>query len=496
VTGQADTHGSNGGELAPMIIQLLALIGAVVKGWTDISGRFSRIRQFERDTGGLQASFRFLYQVPQYVNVALLVCLISGALAALLGGLMTGVVPGVSLPGSSTIFGRVCAAIYSSGWLLVIAAAALFASIYFDLVARLFLRAAGALSLVPTAQLEERFGPEGRSVGWYQAKEFVNSGSAAQPLALNGDGIDRVVGAVYASLREQGATGTDRAATPAGSASVKGNIALFACIFEQIDNDLRLPRRKLDQFYSAFDDVSQKCSFFEPAALLAIADGSRFLDELRSKLDVALKTRSEPLLPNIPASNDDIVNAFNLLKKNYKCDVTNIPKRNWLRFASPAYGMYRRASMFPRLNNDTMRPQFVKLCLRWGAIELDLIPGFSPAFSQNTAWDLLNNGAISTLAETKEVVFAGAINRPIARLAAQSVIQKTADAVEKDETLMQQRLGLALSDLTPEKRRWLVEQEVDTTLWRIGRNHLKEAQAAEWKGPWSWKFVDDVARRI
>jgi hypothetical protein len=479
-----------------MIIQLLALISAVVKGWTDISGRFSRLRQFKRDAGDLEVSFRILYEVPQYVNVALLACLIAGALAALLGGLMTGVVPGVSLPGSSTVFGRVFAAIYSSGWLLVLAAAVLLASIYFDVVSRLFLRAARAFSLVPTALLEDRFGPEGRSVGWYQAKEFVNNGSAAQPLALNADGIDRVVGAVYTSLREQGASGTDRAPTPAGSASVKGNIALFGCIVEQIDNDLKLPRRKFDQFYSAFDDVSQKYSFFEPGAMLAIADGQRFLEELRSKLDVALKARSEPVLPNIPASNDDIAKAFELLKKKYACDVTNLPKREWIKFASPAHGMYRRASMFPRLNNDTMRPQFVKLCLRWGAIELDLIPGFSPGFSQAIAWDLLNNGAISTLAETKDVVFAGPIYRPTARLAAQSVVRKTADAVEKDETLMQQSLGIVLSDHTPERRRWLVEQEVDTTLWRVSRNHLKEAQAAEWKGPWSWKFVDDVARRI
>jgi len=42
----------------------------------------------------------------------------------------------------------------------------------------------------------------------------------------------------------------------------------------------------------------------------------------------------------------------------------------------------------------------------------------------------------------------------------------------------------------------MIEQEVDTTLWRQARASFQAAKAASWKDSWRWKLDDDVARRL
>ncbi|HKI15929.1 MAG TPA: hypothetical protein VKA12_13165 [Roseiarcus sp.] len=443
----------------------------------------------------MELSFRLLYWVPQIANSVIFLFLVFGALLALIGGLMGGVVPQLQLPGAETSIGHALIGIYRLGWVLVLAGALAGVVVTLDVFARIELFATSVISGLPIRGLEGRFGTDGRSAGWVQAREFVRNGSNAWPLYLDNNGIDRVVASVHERMITEGAMGTDRASTPHGFPSIRGNIALFGCILEQAETDLKAPYRKWDLYYGAFDDVSQASNLFDPAVLLDNSNGNIFWQRLRAELNSALLARAEPSLTSAPVAQEDVAKAFDLLKQRFHCDVTKLASR-FPPFASPAWGAYRRAEQFPRLSGDVMRPQFVKLLLRWEAIPFIGGESFTPAFSKTIAWYLLDNGAFKPLSDAKELVFQGPVNRKIARMAVAEVSSRVAAALAHLDPNAAPNLLPGLQTCTPERRRWMIEQEVDTTLWRQARASFQAAKAASWKDSWRWKLDDDVARRL
>jgi hypothetical protein len=81
-------------------------------------------------------------------------------------------------------------------------------------------------------------------------------------------------------------------------------------------------------------------------------------------------------------------------------------ERNIIPFGSKAYGLLQRARYFPKLGDDRMGPQFVKLCLRFGAVEIGERDRLTPAFSASIGWFLLNCEAITALQEVKSTAAA------------------------------------------------------------------------------------------
>ncbi len=491
-TGAASSPG-----LAPLAGQIFTLVGASVAGWTALSGRYRRMRKFEIDVGGLEIAFRALYQLPLVINSLIFVVLVCGAVAALFGGLLSGAVPGAQLNGADTQLGRAVERVYELGWVLVIGGVLAGVIVWFDLVARMFLFATRAVSLLPIPGVEGRFGPDGYSAGWLQAREFVRNGSDAQPLGIASRGVDRVVDDVQARLIEEGATGTDRAPTPSGSPAVRANIALFGCVIERLESELKSPRRKWDQFYGAFDDVSRSRNLFDPVVLSEINSGKAFVARLRSELDPVLEKRNEPKLTTAPVVEDDLAATFNLLKQRFHCDTTAMAHR-WPAFASPAWGMYKRAGLFSALGRGAMRGQFVKLAIRWGALPMPSGPArpWGSGVTDGIGWFMLEKGAIVPLVDVKEVVFRGPINRPIAAIAMSEVIRRTAAAIDSRPPESAPKLLPDLQGYTATERRWMIEQETDTTLWRLARATRQSGDAALWKNGWRWKLDDHVARRL
>ena len=109
---------------------------------------------------------------------------------------------------------------------------------------------------------------------------------------------------------------------------------------------------------------------------------------------------------------------------------------------------------------------------------------------------MLEKGAIVPLVDVKEVVFRGPINRPIAAIAMSEVIRRTAAAIDSRPPESAPKLLPDLQGYTATERRWMIEQETDTTLWRLARATHQSGDAALWKNGWRWKLDDHVARRL
>jgi len=482
--------------IAPLLGNIVVAVGGAVTAWSTLSTRFQRVQRFDTDTGGGEMSFRIFYLVPQYLNALLFIALILIASIATLGGLMTSAAPGIHISGSESWVGRVAVGFYELGWWVVILGAAAGGIAVMDLIARVELLAGRVISWLPIAGIEERYGVDGRSLGWLQAKELVRAGGSALPLAIDHDGIDRVAEATLTYVMATGLAGRYRAAPPHGTPSGKGNIALFACIIEQVEYDLQKPTRDWDKLYEVLGDLNQSTNLFEPAQLVAVTDGKAFHATLKAGLDpiLAAFNPAQPEIPGGSVARDFVAAAFDRLKAKFDGDAIQMAFRQPIGFSSHATGLRARARHFPKLNDDKMGPQFVKLCLRFGAIDVSDKDALIPAFSSSIGWFLLNNDALTALQEVKSLTFRGPMNRPAVRIAEKRVIKIVADEIEASIAAYP-NVAAAVASLSAAATRWYIEQEADTAVWSTAQHALGAARAANWVGC-RWKLDDLTATRV
>ncbi|MGQ3177440.1 MAG: hypothetical protein ACT6R2_04745 [Blastomonas fulva] len=479
--------------IAPLLANVLVALGGAVTAWNTLSARFQRVQRFETDTAGGAPSFRFFYVFAQWINGFLFVALVAVASIATVGGLMTSAAPGISIGGANTPFGQIAIGLYDLGWWVIVAGSAAGGIAVLDLIPRFFLLAGRLLSQLPIPRLEGLFGPDGRSAGWLQAREFVRASGAALPLAIDREGVDRAAQAVLDHAKVTKLAGSNRAVRPNGTDAANGNIALFACIIEQVENDFEKPRRDWDKLYEALDRLNAASHTFEPATLDAFPDGKTFYAALRAELDPILAAASQAVLPDGAIARDYVAEAFDRLKIKFQCDVVQMAERKPIPFGSKAYGLLQRARHFPKLGGDRMGPQFVKLCLRFGAVEIGDGDRLTPAFSSSIGWYLLNSDAITALQEVKSVAFRGGMNRPAVRIAEMQVLKIVADELEASITEYPD-LETAVGPLGAAARRWYIEQEADTALWSTSQDALKAART-NWTGC-RWKLDGLTATRI
>lgn len=482
--------------IAPLLLNILVAIGGAFTAWGTLSSRFQRVQRFDTDTAGGERSFRWFYVVPQYLNATLFIALIMIAGLASIGGLMTSAAPGIRIGGADSRFGQLAIAFYELGWWVVIFGVAAGGVAVTDMLARIGLLLARVVSWIPFGTLEGRFGPEGRSMGWLQARELVRGGGSALPLAIDRDGVDRVADAVLKRVKAAGLAGAHRAAPPFGSPSAKGNIALFACIIEQIESDLEKPPRNWEKLYEAFGALNQSSSMLEPDQLKAVADGRTFYEALHTGLNGQLTAFAppEPVLPDGIFPRNLIAAAFERLKSKYGGDAIQMAFRKPIDFGSDAYGLLVRARHFPKLDDDRMGPQFVKLCVRFGAVDVTRKDVFVPAFASSIAWYFLNMEALTALQEVKGVAFRGPMNRPAVRIAEMQVLKIIADELDASIASFP-LLSTAVAAMGDHERRWYIEQEADTALWGTSQEALKAARAANWASC-RWKLDNLTATRV
>lgn len=220
-----------------------------------------------------------------------------------------------------------------------------------------------------------------------------------------------------------------------------------------------------------------------------------FGQDLRETVNPLLEARNQPQIGLYV--DQDVDSAFKILRTKFKGDASNLARGIPGYFLGSVQTLFRRAAKFPRLNDDGMRPQFVKLCIRWGVL-LDANPRiFVQPFSANIAWLLLNFGALNVLSDIELVTFKGPIDRPASRIVAKAVIDEFVRQVETARSDEGRKIRDRYANLDEPMRDWLLRQEADTTMWRVARELADEGVKRNWEGDdWQWKLDRRQAFRV
>jgi hypothetical protein len=284
----------------PVIAQIISSVVALIAGWKSLEPRSERLRMLQRESGQLRLGLGLMYVLPQFLNVTLMLGLIAALLLAFVGALDAGnLLPALShrLSLRSAEYAR---AVYHQGWALVLAAILAGIVIYTDLFVRITVLASRGLGFLPIPRLRGRFGPDGNSVSWHQARELLRNQGKAQLLWTDPRGVERVSVAVLEKLAANANSGQqkDRAATPSGtSPGERANLALFGCIIEQIETELeKSPARRWDMLYAALAEASSRSTLFQPGTLREHNMRFSWAQRIRDEVNPILLAGNQPPL--------------------------------------------------------------------------------------------------------------------------------------------------------------------------------------------------------
>lgn len=470
---------------SPFVAAIVAAGGAFAL----FEPKLERMRTIKNETGHFEPGFLGFYVLPQRLLIAFSIVIVVFLLIACLDVMDPSLLSAVP----QLAFVRTAFEIRYVAW-TVVAAAILAIIIRWNWLPQILLLLARALSVLPIPGLLNRFGPQGGSVGWHQAKAVCEGPDKGAPLLIKSEDLDRVARIVLTRLSQK-AGDEDFAAEPAGLSVVeKANIALFGCLMEVNVSVNRWDRPKWSEFYASLADIQRATPLFGPAELLGFTSGNAFFETFRDRLDAALAARNQPRPPNrsLEAAGD-IVQAWELLRRKAKCDMMRLapPFANLL--GGRVAWVDCRLRAFPRMNSDGMRPQLIKLLTRWGC--LPPTGGvFIQPFSKSMAWLLLHEGALGALPETKEVTFNSFGQAPISRLAMKRVLQRVAELIDEGASAEAKAVATKLGT-----SKWRRFEAGDFILWNWANAERKAAagtapggMATPWdKAKWKWKFEGD-----
>jgi hypothetical protein len=479
-------------QIASVVSPLIGAIGTAVAGYLTLMPRFKRFARRKSEGATVEASLRALYYFPQWLNSLLCMAVVFLMIAALVGALDAQHLLPYRLDISNSRVAVIVALAHDarSAWTLIVIAIVVNVAISVDVIGRLFVTTARIVSLLPIPGLRGRFGPDGDSTGWHQANELLHNQADAQLLWIDPDGIERVAADVVEKMvTELDRVGANRAPTPVSTdPSVLANIALFGCLIEKKETTLG-HRRRWDVLYDALSQVQESANLFSPKHLLEHTPQKlAFGEEIRNNVNPILTAMHEDELDF--QIDHDIDTATDLLIREYHGNATRLASGIRRFFLGPIQTFFYAASRFMGRDDDSMRPQFVKLCLRWKAIEGAEPRIFVQPFSSGIAWSCLEAGALKTLSDQKTVVFQGPFVRPFARITAKTVIDKVYRLIENGRSSKVIDLRESFSNVPERTREWMIRQEIDTTMWRLSY----ESRAGKTDN-WKWTLDKDVAAR-
>jgi len=308
-------------------------------------------------------------------------------------------------------------------------------------------------------------------------------------LLISRAAIERISWEVLGKLGNSGGKLPHFAAEPAGlSVSEKANLALFGCVMEENFYANRWASPDWATFYEALSEIHRERPIFRPNELKSFGSGEAFFDFFRQQLDSVLTTKEQTPPPNRSlAAAGDIAVTWNLLAERADGDLLRlIPRWSWL-LGGKLFWLDQRLRSFPRLNSDGMRPQLIKLLIRWNALPDARGGVFVQPFAKRQAWLLLQKGVLRALPEMKEVTFNGTGQVAIAQIAVRKVAERVSDLILAQET-PEARAALAqVGD-----SRWDTEAAADFVLWSWAATKSRTARDANWdKNKWRWKFEVD-----
>jgi len=469
------------------VTSLLAAIGTVAGAFYLLKPKFEITARMKEETGKVEAGFWLLYSGPQLLN-ALLAGVLGFALAAalvqsLLPSFLANFVPVQFLTRFLTL--------QQVPWLLL-AAGILTVYLRFNVLSWLLLGVTWLTSMLPLPGVRGLWGPKGRSAGWIQAFWICRRMDSGQPLLLSRAEIDRLAGEVLIKLSKPESSRPDFAAKPEGlSRHATGNLALFGCILEASHGAYRWPRPAWSAFYEALSDIHSATKIFEPERLLEFPSGGAFATELREAL-IREMSDVEPTVVDhrYLSAADDIATTWDILRNHGGSMIGLIPWWSFL-FGGQMFWLDRRLAKLPRLDSDGMRPQLIKLLLRWQALPWSQKPTiFAQPFSKGQAWLLLDEGAMRTFKDQKEVTFNGGGDVALSKIACTRLATLVVGRVIAGQSAEAKQIA------TRHKTRWDQMAAADFVLWSWARERTQVGQEKKWdpKEGFHWKL--DAGRAV
>lgn len=462
------------GDLTP----LLTALSAAAAAWVLFDPKLERIRTMWNESGRHEGGFRGFYVIPQWTLMILSVVTVAFMLAAFLDTFQPHLLPQFFPIAALREFLR----FENLVWILLIVAV-LAVVIRWNWLPRALLLAGRAVSYLPIPGLLGRFGPEGTSAGWHQAKAVCEGPDKGAPLLVHMEDIDRVAQIVLGRISVN-AGKADFAEKPAGvSQAAMANMALFGCIMEANIDINRWGRPKWAKFYRAFETIERATPMFEPRELLKFQNGGDFFEAFRDRLDKELRRIRQPRPDSRSlAAATDISKAWTLLRDKAEGDVLRLAPKPVRFLRLTTFCLNWRLRRFPRLSDHGMRPQLIKLLIRWDCIE----PGrglFNQPFSKSIAWLLLQEGALRALPETKEVTFHSFGHTAVSRLAMKRVNARVAELITAEGSVEARTVAALVGNSA-----WKRYEIGDFGLWSWANEASKTAKADGWdKAIWKWK---------
>ncbi|MGA8149118.1 MAG: hypothetical protein WB870_16305 [Gallionellaceae bacterium] len=470
-------------------VTLIAAITAALGAFAIFQPKLAIGVAMKRETGSVEPAFRWLYVVPQYINIAVIIGLCMILIAAFVQSISPNILPQCPF---LTLFGGFFV-LDNILWILFWAAV-IVAVVKGNWLSWTLLILCRAVSLLPIHRIQGVFGPNGRSAGWLQAWNICRAWDKGQPLLICHDKIVPVADTILYRLSQPDTGASNFAATPAAtSVDARANIALFGCILEATHYVHNWTPPAWSEFYASLATIHSRSGLFDPKKLQEFESGSSFASQLRNELVAEITLRSQPIPQDqYLAAADSLASTWEQLSK-YSGSVLNLIP-SWARWVGGRlYWLDRRLSRLPMLHNkEGMRPQLIKLLLRWQTIPWDKTSVFIQPFAKKQSWLLLQEAVLRVLPEQKDVTYWTIGDVQLTRIACMELFEIVSAKVR----LRQSEEAREVDKKYPTK--WDLYAAADFSLWNLASENVLKGQSENWeaKKGWRWKLEDGRAYKI
>ena len=469
------------------VMTIIAAIVAAFGAFAIFRPKLAIAAAMKRETGSVEPAFRWLYVVPQYVNILL----IAGLCLALIGGFIHSLDP--RMFAQHPVLARFGAffVIENIVWILFWAAL-IGAVVQFNWLSWILLVLTRVASYLPVPRLQGAFGSTGQSAGWLQAMNICRAWDNGQPLLLRHERIDRVADAIFFRLSQPGSGAGNFAATPINAAlDARANIALFGCILESTHYVQGWALPKWSEFYAALAAIHDQVDFFDPKELRKFASGDKFATALRAALVAEISARAQPVPEDkYLAGAGSLATTWDRLSQSAGSVLNLIPSWAGL-LGGRLYWLDKRLSKLPMLNTEGMRPQLIKLLARWQAIPWVKTSVFVQPFAKKQGWHLLQETALGVFPEQKDVTYFSIGDVQLTRIACVEVVQQVSAKVRRRQS---DEAKYVDKEYPTE---WDLFAAADYSLWNLASEREAKGRAENWdaaKG-WLWKLENGRVSR-
>lgn len=471
-------------EMGITVMTLVTAIGTALGAFAIFQPKIAIAASMKRETGVIEPAFRILYSIPQYLNMIV----VGGVLVALIAAFIHALYP--AFLANYALFNQINSffILENLGWiLLLVAALAVVIQINWLCWVLLAISAFGAM--LPIWRFRGAFGRKGQSAGWHQAFNICRAWDKGFPLLICPDEIERLANQILFRLTQPDSSTTNFADKPKNADSIAAaNIALFGCILESTHYAQRWDSPKWSVFYDALSTIHDSTQIFNPQKLTAFTSGEVFSDFLRGELVTTMTARSQPIPPDkYLAAAGYISVCWAKLKERDGSLFKLVPCCAAL-FGGRMFWLDRALSRLPMLNNEGMRPQLIKLLLRWKTIPWAKPTVFTQPFAKGQAWLLLQEGALRVLPGQNDVTFWGSGDVALVQIACLRIFRRVAQIVAAKDSTEAKNVAAKYTG------QWDLFAAADFALWDWAKVDAERGRSDSWSATKGWRWKSEAGR--